>query len=112
MTPEERRNPKVISGSRRSRIARGSGTTTAQVNQLLKQFRQVQQMMEGMPLAARAVKKAKGKGKKARGRAQRARGLPPGLPKGLGDLGDLGDLPRGLGGLADDRSSLSDRGPR
>jgi signal recognition particle subunit SRP54 len=109
MTPEERRNPKVISGSRRSRIARGSGTTTAQVNQLLKQFRQVQQMMEGMPLAARAVKKAKGKGKKARGRAQRARGLPPGLPKGLGDLGDL---PRGLGGLADDPSPLSDRGPR
>src|SRR3954452_8612211 len=45
MTPEERRNPTVVNGSRRTRIAKGSGTTTSDVNQLLKQFKQVQQMM-------------------------------------------------------------------
>jgi signal recognition particle subunit SRP54 len=45
MTYEERRNPNVVNGSRRARIAKGSGTTTADVNQLLKQFKQVQQMM-------------------------------------------------------------------
>jgi signal recognition particle subunit SRP54 len=47
MTLEERRNPKLVNGSRRTRIARGSGTTTSDVNQLLKQFSQVQQMMKG-----------------------------------------------------------------
>ena len=38
MTPEERRHPEVIDGSRRQRIARGSGTQVQDVNQLLKQF--------------------------------------------------------------------------
>ncbi|MCU1429223.1 MAG: ffh [Actinomycetia bacterium] len=47
MTLEERRNPTVVNGSRRTRIARGSGTNTSDVNQLLKQFKQVQQMMRG-----------------------------------------------------------------
>ncbi|MER3453271.1 MAG: signal recognition particle protein [Acidimicrobiia bacterium] len=46
MTPEERRNPQIINGSRRLRIANGSGTTTAEVNQLLKQFREVQKVMK------------------------------------------------------------------
>jgi signal recognition particle subunit SRP54 len=46
MTPTERRDPTVINGSRRLRIAQGSGTTTADVNALLKQFKQVQQMMK------------------------------------------------------------------
>jgi signal recognition particle subunit SRP54 len=46
MTPEERRNPKIINASRKRRIARGSGTTVQQVNELLSQFRQVQRMMK------------------------------------------------------------------
>src|SRR3954454_18334746 len=46
MTPEERRNPQLINGSRRLRIATGSGTTTTDVNQLLKQFKEVQKMMK------------------------------------------------------------------
>lgn len=46
MTAAERRDPTVINGSRRLRIARGSGTSTAEVNALLKQFKQVQQMMK------------------------------------------------------------------
>ena len=45
MTVEERRDPSKINGSRRMRIARGSGTTTSDVNGLLKQFKMVQQMM-------------------------------------------------------------------
>ena len=45
MTLEERRDPSKINGARRLRIARGSGTTTSDVNGLLKQFKMVQQMM-------------------------------------------------------------------
>jgi signal recognition particle subunit SRP54 len=47
MTPAERRDPSLINGSRRVRIARGSGVTTQDVNGLLKQFKLVQQMMRG-----------------------------------------------------------------
>jgi signal recognition particle subunit SRP54 len=45
MTPAERREPATVNGSRRLRIARGSGTTTADVNALLKQFKMVRQLM-------------------------------------------------------------------
>jgi signal recognition particle subunit SRP54 len=45
MTPEERRNPDIINYSRRRRIAQGSGTTIAEVSQLLTQFKQMQRMM-------------------------------------------------------------------
>jgi signal recognition particle subunit SRP54 len=46
MTLKERRNPKVLNGSRKKRIARGSGTTVQEVNQLITQFRQMQKMMK------------------------------------------------------------------
>ena len=45
MTPGERRNPEVINGSRRQRIARGSGTSVQDVNRLLKQFAQLRKIM-------------------------------------------------------------------
>ncbi|MCL1900413.1 MAG: signal recognition particle protein Srp54 [Promicromonosporaceae bacterium] len=48
MTPAERDNPKLINGSRRARIARGSGTTTTAVNQLLDRFAGAQKMMRQM----------------------------------------------------------------
>ncbi len=48
MTPAERRDPTLINGSRRVRIAKGSGTSTQEVNAMLKQFKQVQQMMKSM----------------------------------------------------------------
>jgi len=48
MTREERQNPAIIGGSRRSRIARGSGVTTADVNALLKEFEQAKKMMKSM----------------------------------------------------------------
>ncbi|MCX5899115.1 MAG: signal recognition particle protein, partial [Proteobacteria bacterium] len=46
MTPQERRNPDIIDGKRKRRIAGGSGTTTQEVNQLLNQFRQTQKIMK------------------------------------------------------------------
>jgi len=46
MTPAERRSPEIINGSRRQRIARGSGTTVQDVNRLLKQFAQLRKMMK------------------------------------------------------------------
>src|SRR5256714_3813418 len=48
MTPEERANPAILNGSRRRRIARGSGTNVQAVNQLVKQFGQMQKMMRQM----------------------------------------------------------------
>jgi signal recognition particle subunit SRP54 len=48
MTPEERRRPDILNGSRRARIARGAGRPVSEVNQLLKQFEQMKQMMKGV----------------------------------------------------------------
>ena len=45
MTPKERSNPEIINGSRRQRIAKGSGTSLQEVNRLLKQFEQTRKMM-------------------------------------------------------------------
>jgi len=47
MTPLERRRPQVLNGSRKKRIARGSGTRVQQINALLKQYRQMRKMMKG-----------------------------------------------------------------
>lgn len=46
MTPEERRDPRILNGSRKRRIARGSGTTVQEINQLLNQYRQMQTLMK------------------------------------------------------------------
>jgi signal recognition particle subunit SRP54 len=46
MTPGERKHPDVINGSRRLRIARGSGTSVQDVNRLLKQYAQLRKMMK------------------------------------------------------------------
>ncbi len=46
MTPEERRYPKIINGSRKKRIARGSGTSVSDVNRLLKQYKEMKRMMK------------------------------------------------------------------
>jgi signal recognition particle subunit SRP54 len=54
MTPRERRRPEVINGSRRLRIARGSGTTVSDVNRLLKQFKQMKKMMKTLSRGGRA----------------------------------------------------------
>jgi len=48
MTLKERQNPEIIDGSRRRRIARGSGVSPQEVNQLLNQFRQMQKLVRQM----------------------------------------------------------------
>ncbi len=48
MTPEERRDPSILNGSRRRRIAKGSGTTVREINELMKQFEQMKKMMKTM----------------------------------------------------------------
>ncbi len=61
MTPQERRDPTIINGSRKLRIANGSGSNTTQVNTLLKQFKEMQKMMKGMcPLTKSKSKKKRG----------------------------------------------------
>ncbi len=63
MTPFERENPTYLNGSRRKRVAAGSGTTIADVNRLLKQFESTRSVMKKMtttnPMAARLMKKKK-----------------------------------------------------
>jgi len=61
MTPEERRHPNIINGSRRKRIARGSGTKVQDVNRLIKQFDQAQKMMKQLSGMAGGKKGKKGK---------------------------------------------------
>jgi signal recognition particle subunit SRP54 len=70
MTPRERRNPSIIDGSRRRRIAGGSGVQVQDVNRLLKQFLEMQRVMKSM------------KGGRLRGLlgALKGGGLPPGFP--------------------------------
>jgi signal recognition particle subunit SRP54 len=68
MTPDERRRPDIIGGSRKKRIAGGSGTSAAEINQLLTQFRQMQSMMKQL-----------GRG----GGLPSVKGLPGGLAGGL-----------------------------
>ena len=72
MTKAERRNPKVLNGSRRRRITSGSGTTIQEVNRLLKQFQQMSDM----------VKKVGKMGMKGMLRGLPAGALPPGFPRG------------------------------
>ncbi len=88
MTGPERTDPSIVDGSRRQRIARGSGTTVAQVNQLLRQFKEMQKMMKGM--ASGAMPGMGGiSGKLARAAAKRAPGgeLPPQLAALAGPSG-------------------------
>ena len=77
MTRDERSDPTIIDGSRRLRIANGSGTQTADVSQLVKQFREMQKLMKRMPgiSGTKGVRGRKGKkGRKGGG----GRTTPPG----------------------------------
>ena len=66
MTPDERNNPDAVDGSRRARIALGSGTTPAQVSNLLKQFKEMRKVMKGMAGLGSKTKARKSKGKKTK----------------------------------------------
>jgi signal recognition particle subunit SRP54 len=103
MTPDERGEPGVIDGSRRTRIARGSGTTTQEVNQLLKQFKEAQQLMRSPGMLGGML--GGGRGKLAQALAERAGDAGGAGSSGVGDAGPgvfgagvLGDAVRGGGG--------------
>ncbi len=86
MTIKERRNPELINPSRKERIAKGSGTSVAQVNQLMQQFDQMRKMMQSMMGGGKMPKMPKGMQ----------------MPKGFGGMGgmpNLGGLSNSLGGL-------------
>ncbi len=85
MTPAERRDPDLIDGSRRLRIANGSGTSTPEVNQLLRQFAEVQRMMKRFGVGA-GGKRTKKKGKKSKGSG---RITPPGGAPSAGPKPEL-----------------------
>ncbi|MGI8936822.1 MAG: signal recognition particle protein [Iamia sp.] len=77
MTTEERLKPDLIDGSRRARIAAGSGSNITEVNALLDQFKQMQKMMKSMGFGPKKAKKNKKKGKKG-GRTTPKGGHPKG----------------------------------
>ena len=91
MTPAERHNPKIINPSRKTRIAKGSGTNVAQVNQLLKQFEGMKGMMKGMM----GGKKKGGKGMPQMPRGMNMPGM--GMP-GMGGLSGMAGMPGMPGG--------------
>jgi signal recognition particle subunit SRP54 len=111
MTPAERADPKIINGSRRLRIANGSGVQVSDVNELVNRFFEARKMMKQMAGQfgfgggrSATRKQAKGrKGKKGKGRGPspaRAGALPAGLGTGTPDLSglppSLRQLPPGL----------------
>lgn len=77
MTAEERANSDILNGSRRRRIASGSGTTVQQVNQMLKQYRQARNMMRGMVSTGGGSRSNKKRNRKGRRRGGRSRGMGP-----------------------------------
>jgi signal recognition particle subunit SRP54 len=106
MTPAERENPKIINGSRRLRIANGSGVTVSEVNQLVDRFFEARKMMGqlgnmGLPGMRKrsATKSSKNSRKGKKGKNQRGRGptqprTPAGFPPGAFGPGAFG--PGGL----------------
>jgi signal recognition particle subunit SRP54 len=86
MTPQERRDPAIIDGSRRTRIARGSATSVAAVNQLLKQFSEMRKMMRQMGNGAMPQMPG-GFGRMASMAARSAKSSGDALPAGFEALG-------------------------
>jgi signal recognition particle subunit SRP54 len=107
MTPQERHTPKILNGSRRLRIAKGSGVTVTEVNNLVDRFYEAQKMMKsmggmaGLPGIGRKAKRAQQskKGKKGKGPG-RAGGGPSARPALPGQLpAGMPQLPKGLSQL-------------
>jgi signal recognition particle subunit SRP54 len=110
MTIEERTHPDLVDGSRRERIAAGSGMQPGDVSNLIKQFKQMQKMLNNMGgMGTKAIAKAKRKGKKGK-KGKGGRVTPKGgrvTPKGRTgklvlpglDDGELADLTSELPGL-------------
>ena len=101
MTKAERLKPSMINGQRRARIARGAGVTPTDVNNLMKQWSEMNKMMGKMRAMSQQMAGGK-KGKKGkRGKKMRMPGIP-----GMGNLGGLGAGMGGLGGLGGGMSDM------
>ena len=107
MTPKERRNPKIIDGKRKRRIAAGSGTKVEEVNRLLKMHRQMADMMKAMGKNKGMLARMFGGGGMPQPtpemveqlqRGEMPKGLPPMPPGGVPRLPGLGGGLPGLGG--------------
>ncbi len=100
MTPAERRRPEIINGSRRNRIALGSGTSVTQVSQLVKQFGEMQKMMKRMGAMGMGRPGKKGKKGAKASKGKRGGGLPglANIPGGLPNMPGMPGLPGMPGG--------------
>jgi signal recognition particle subunit SRP54 len=103
MTPAERADPKIINGSRRLRIANGSGVTVSEVNDVVNRFFEARKMMKQMAgqfgFGSRSATKKQNKGRKGKKGKAKGRGPSParaGLPFGGGGMPDLSGLPPSL----------------
>jgi signal recognition particle subunit SRP54 len=105
MTPAERADPKIINGSRRLRIANGSGVTVAEVNDVVNRFFEARKVMKQMAgqfgFGGRSATKKQNKGRKGKKGKSKGRGPTPSraagaLPPGLGGGPDLSGLPPSL----------------
>jgi signal recognition particle subunit SRP54 len=92
MTPEERRSPKILNGRRKKRIAKGSGRSAQEVNQLLRSFEQMRSMMKQLG-GARGLKAMRSMGDLDLDALAAGGGLPGGMPS-------IGGLPGGMGGMS------------
>ncbi|MCP3989110.1 MAG: signal recognition particle protein [Actinomycetia bacterium] len=110
MTVAERTDPKVIDASRRSRIAKGSGTNPTQVSQLVTQFAEMQKMMKRF--GGMGTKKAKKNKKRSKGQAK-GRGGGRVTPKGGLPAGKPGKRPakKGSGGRVTPKGTKSTKAP-
>jgi signal recognition particle subunit SRP54 len=113
MTPKERADPKIINGSRRQRIARGSGVEVREINELVNRFFEAKKMMSQMAGkfgfggggggGSKSKRKGK-KGKKGKGRGPTQPKVRGGMPGGLpgafgGGMPDVSNMPNGLNEL-------------
>jgi signal recognition particle subunit SRP54 len=103
MTPAERADPKIINGSRRLRIANGSGVTVSEVNDVVNRFFEARKVMKQMAgqfgFGSRSATKKQNKGRKGKKGKAKGRGPTPargGLPFGGGGMPDLSGLPPSL----------------
>ncbi|QCB28721.1 signal recognition particle protein [Corynebacterium endometrii] len=117
MTPEERENPKILNASRRKRIARGSGVSVSDVNQLIERFNEAKKMMAKMAGqfgmggfgGGRSATKKKPKGRKGKngkrkkgkgGGGRGPQGMPgmPGMGGGMPSMAELQKMQQQMGG--------------
>ncbi|AZI57820.1 signal recognition particle protein [Nakamurella antarctica] len=103
MTPQERHDPKIINASRRQRIAKGSGSTVAQVNALVDRFFEARKMMAAMAgkFGLGALARGKSNAKNRKGKKGKVSGRGPTPPKIRGGMPGMmpGMLPPGMGGM-------------